>query len=89
MENKIRIQPEMIEIPPPPSDPFVNDKFDRESSIKALTNVISNIEGPCVDGSRCVMGHGKNDFYKKWEQYLRNKGFPACGLQCVGNRLFC
>ena len=78
MENKIRIQPGMIEIPT--DNPFVNDKLDRESSIKALTNVISNIEGPCVMAVDAPWGMGKTTFIRMWAQYLRNKNFPVASF---------
>lgn len=63
MEYKIRIQPEMIEIPS--GDPFSNDLLDRKTPIEALTNVISNIEGPCVMAVDAPWGMGKTTFMRK------------------------
>ena len=75
MENKIRIQPKMIEIPA--DNPFSNDLLNRKTPIEALTNVISNIEGPCVTAVDASWGMGKTTFIRMWEQYLRNKNFPV------------
>ena len=75
MENKIRIQPGMIEIPT--DNPFDNDLLNRKTPIEALTNVISNIEGPCVMAVDAPWGMGKTTFIRMWEQHLRNKNFPV------------
>ena len=73
MENKIRIQPKMVEIPK--DDPFGNDLLDRKTPIEALTNVISNIEGPCVMAVDAPWGMGKTTFIRMWEQHLRKQKF--------------
>ena len=78
MDNKIRIQPEMVEIPP--DNPFKYDLLDRKTPIEALTNVISNIEGPCVMAVDAPWGMGKTTFIRMWEQYLRNRGFPVASF---------
>ena len=75
MEYKIRIQPKMIEIQR--RNPFANDLLDRKIAIEALTNVIGNIEGPCVMAVDAPWGMGKTTFIKMWEQYLRGKKFPV------------
>ena len=75
MEYKIRIQPEMVEIPK--DDPFANDLLDRKTPIEALTNVISNIEGPCVMAVDAPWGMGKTTFIRMWKQYLRKQKFPV------------
>ena len=73
MENKIRIQPEMVEVPP--ENPFKHDLLNRKTAIEALTNVISNIEGPYVMAVDAPWGMGKTTFIRMWEQYLRDKRF--------------
>lgn len=78
MECKIRIQPGMVEIPE--GNPFANDLLDRKTPIEALTNVISNIEGPCVMAVDAPWGMGKTTFIRMWERYLRNQGFPVASF---------
>ena len=73
MENKIRIQPGIIEIPK--NSPFEHDLLNRKTAVGALTNVISNIEGPCVMAVDAPWGMGKTTFIRMWEQYLRDGEF--------------
>ena len=75
MGNKIRIQPEMVEVPP--ENPFEHDLLNRETAIEALTNVIDNIEGPCVMAVDAPWGMGKTTFIRMWEQHLRSRKFPV------------
>lgn len=78
MENKIRIQPEMAAVPE--NNPFKHDLLNRKTAIEALTNVISNIEGPCVMAVDAPWGMGKTTFIRMWEQYLRDKAFPVASF---------
>ena len=71
----IRIQPRDIVVPA--DDPFKNDLLGREESIKALTNVISSLDGPCVMAVDAGWGMGKTTFLKMWAQHLRNERFPV------------
>ena len=70
-----RIQPSEIEIPP--GDPFKNDLLERKQPAEILTNLVANIEGPCVLAVDAAWGAGKTTFTKMWSQYLRNKEFPV------------
>ena len=71
----IRIQPLEIEVPK--EDPFKYDLLDRKEQVEALTNVVSNIEGPCVLAVDAAWGTGKTTFIRIWDQYLRNREFPV------------
>ena len=71
----IRIQPLEIEVPK--EDPFKYDLLDRKEQVEALTNVVSNIEGPCVLAVDAAWGTGKTTFIRIWDQYLQNRGFPV------------
>ena len=71
----IRIQPRDIEVPA--DDPFKNDLLGREESIKALTTVISSLDGPCVMAVDAGWGMGKTTFLQMWAQHLRNAQFPV------------
>lgn len=57
----------------PDSNPFENDKLNREYEIINLTSLIEKMEDPfvlCVDSS---WGTGKTTFIKMWESYLKSK----------------
>ena len=71
----IRIQPRELEIPA--EDPFEHDLLGRAGSIKALTNVIGSIEGPCVMAVDAGWGMGKTTFLRMWARHLRNEQFPV------------
>ena len=71
----IRLQPEDIDIPK--DNPFLNDQLQRQGSIEALTNVLGNLEGPCVIAVDAGWGMGKTTFLRMWAQHLRNKQFPV------------
>ena len=72
---RARIQPKPLEIPE--DDPFANDLLGRDEPIELLTNLISNIEGPCVMAVDAPWGAGKTTFINLWHQYLCNKGFSV------------
>ena len=71
----IRIQPRELEIPA--ENPFEHDLLGRAESIKALTNVIGSIEGPCVMAVDAGWGMGKTTFLRMWARHLRNEQFPV------------
>lgn len=71
----IRIQPYDIEVPE--DDPFAHDLLDRKETIEVLTNLVGNIEGPCVLALDAAWGNGKTTFLRIWTQYLRNSKFPV------------
>ena len=70
---RVRIQPKSIEIPE--NDPFDKNLFDWKEPIKILTNLVGNIEGPCVMAVDAPWGAGKTTFINIWHQYLRNEKF--------------
>ena len=72
---RIRVQPLEIEVPK--DNPFKNDLLDRKEQVEILTNIVSNIEGPCVLAVDAAWGTGKTTFIKIWEQFLRNNRFPV------------
>lgn len=72
---RIRIQPYEVEVPE--TNPFENDRLNREKHIRILTQLTSSIEGPCVLAIDAPWGTGKTTFLKMWTQYLRNENFPV------------
>ena len=74
----IRIQPRQIVIPP--DDPFKNDLLGRKESAEVLTNLVGNMEGPCVLAVDAGWGNGKTTFINMWAQHLRNDGFKVVNL---------
>ena len=71
----IRIQPREIEIPA--GIPFQNDLLGREEPIKALSNTLMRVEGPCVLALDAAWGTGKTTFLNLWKQYLHDNGFAV------------
>ena len=71
----IRIQPREIDVPE--DDPFKNDLLDRKEPVEVLTQLVSNLEGPCVLAVDAAWGAGKTTFLRIWEQHLRNHKFPV------------
>ena len=71
----IRVQP--LEIRVPEDDPFKYDLLNRKEQIEALTNIVGNVEGPCVLALDAAWGTGKTTFIRIWEQVLRNQEFPV------------
>ncbi len=71
----MRIQPNEIEIPS--DDPFRHDLLARKKPGEILTNLVDNIDGPCVLAVDAAWGAGKTTFIKMWAKYLRSKGFPV------------
>ncbi len=65
---------------PKSGDPFENDKLGRKDQIKSLTQLIRNIEGPCVLAVDGTWGSGKTVFLKMWAQLLRNRRFQVAEL---------
>ena len=65
---------------PKSGDPFENDKLGRKDQIKSLTQLIRNIEGPCVLAVDGAWGSGKTVFLKMWAQFLRNRRFQIAEL---------
>ena len=72
---KIRVQPRYIDIPE--GAPFKNDLLGREEPVQVLTELIGNIEGPCVLAVDAAWGTGKTTFINIWAQYLRDSQFPV------------
>ena len=75
MTTNVRMQPEDIHVPS--EDPFQNDLLDRQEPVTILTNIISNIDGPCILAIDAPWGEGKTTFIKMWTKYLRKEGFPV------------
>lgn len=71
----IRIEPKAVEIPA--HDPFKHDLLGRREAVEALTNLVTNVEGPCVIAGDAPWGAGKTTFLKMWTQHLRNRGVPV------------
>ena len=74
----IRVQPRQLEIPD--DDPFKNDLLGRKESAEVLTNLLGNMEGPCVLAVDAAWGTGKTTFIRMWTKYLRNSGFRIVEL---------
>lgn len=71
----MRIQPSEIEIPT--DDPFRHDQLVRKKPVEILTNLVDNIDGPCVLAVDAAWGEGKTTFIKMWAKYLDGEGFPV------------
>ena len=71
----IRIQPREVEIDQ--TDPFKNDLLNRREKAEVLTNLVSNIDGPCAMAVDAAWGAGKTTFLKMWARHLRNECFPV------------
>lgn len=66
---KLKTEPLIIDV----ADPFVSDALNRKESVEALTNFISNLNGPFVIAIDSPWGTGKTTFVKMWQSYLANK----------------
>lgn len=71
------IRAQAPKVPVPPGNPFANDQLKRKDSILALTNLLGEIEGPCVLAVDAGWGMGKTTFLRMWAQHLRDEGFPV------------
>ena len=43
---RVRVQPLDIEVPE--QNPFAEDLLDRREAVETLTNIVRNIDGPCI-----------------------------------------
>lgn len=75
----MRMRPTSFVVPKS-GDPFENDKLGRKDQIKSLTQLIRNIEGPCVLAIDGAWGSGKTVFLKMWAQFLRRHRFRVAEL---------
>lgn len=74
----IKLKAADIEIPSAPNtSPFENDKLNRREYAELLTNLVTNLEKPCVVAIDAPWGTGKTTFIKMWTQHLRNEKFPV------------
>ena len=73
---KLRLQPRDV-IVPDNDHPFLNDLLGREQPIKVLTQLVENIEGPCVLAIDAPWGGGKSTFINMWARYLLDSGFAV------------
>ena len=70
----MRLRPSPFVVPES-GDPFVNDSLDRKDQIEALTELLRNVDGPCVLAVDGAWGSGKTAFLKMWARFLRSKRF--------------
>ena len=70
----MRLRPSPFVVPKS-GDPFVNDTLDRKDQIEALTELLRNVDGPCVLAVDGAWGSGKTAFLKMWARFLRSKRF--------------
>ena len=61
----------------PEDNPFLNDKFERESDVKVLTKIVESCQKGAVFALKGTWGSGKTSFVKMWRQYLLNEGFQV------------
>jgi len=66
--SKSRFKPAEIQVDN--SDPFLNDKLNRQSEIENLSNLLINSEAPLVLAVDAAWGSGKTTFLKMWKAYL-------------------
>ena len=71
--KRLPAQPKPIDISE--QKPFENDLLEREKPIETLTNVLSNVDSPCILSIDAPWGAGKTTFLGMWEKYLRSRGF--------------
>ena len=82
----IKVKPTDTFVPSKPgSSPFENDKLNREEFANLLTNIVKNIESPCVIAVDSAWGTGKTTFINMWTQQLRNNGFPVAAFNAWQN----
>ena len=70
---RIRVQP--LDIVVPEQNPFANDLLDRREAVETLTNIVRNIDGPCILSMDAPWGAGKTTFLNMWGKYLETEGF--------------
>ena len=75
----MRMRPTPLVVPKS-GNPFENDKLGRRGQIESLTQLIREIEGPCVLAVDGAWGSGKTVFLKMWAQFLRNRRFQVAEL---------
>ena len=73
--SKLRVQPAELVIPI--ENPFKHDLLERKESVQILTNLLQNIQSPCVLSVDAEWGNGKTTFLKIWARYLRNNKFKV------------
>ena len=73
---KLRLQPRDVVIPDE-DHPFLNDLLGGEQPIKVLTQLVENIDGPCVLAIDAPWGGGKTMFINMWAKYLHDYGFAV------------
>lgn len=56
-------------------DPFANDRLDRKPPIQTLTNLLGNIDSPCILSIDAPWGTGKTTFLRMWNIHLKKMGF--------------
>ena len=56
-------------------DPFANDRLDRKPPIQTLTNLLGNIDSPCILCIDAPWGTGKTTFLRMWNVHLQKMGF--------------
>ncbi|MCY3923113.1 MAG: P-loop NTPase fold protein [Chloroflexi bacterium] len=71
----LRVQPPLLPISA--GEPFLNDRLGREESIKALTEVVRSVDGPCVLAVDASWGMGKTTFLRMWSRHLRDISVPV------------
>lgn len=59
----------------PENNPFEYDALSRKDLSVKLTQLILNLEQPCVLGIDSPWGSGKTTFVRMWRQHLENEGF--------------
>lgn len=70
----MRMRPPPFEVPTS-GDPFKYDTLDRKDQVEAVTNLLRNLEGPCVLAVDSAWGSGKTAFLNMLIQNLRNQDF--------------
>ena len=84
MDIKVKL-PDTFVPSKPGSSPFEYDKLNREEFANLLTNIVKNIESPCVIAVDSAWGTGKTTFINMWTQQLRNNGFPVAAFNAWQN----
>lgn len=66
-------QRHQIEVPS--SDPFRHDLLDRKPTAEIYTELLEQVDSPCVFALNAGWGAGKTTFIRLWAEYAGSKGF--------------
>ena len=75
--NDMSLQLKLNDFDIPETNPFANDKLERQDCANTLTSLVNKITQPFVLSINSGWGTGKTIFLRMWQQDLNNKGFTT------------